>query len=128
MSMAKILKKDFDKATKEEIDILAADIRDKYKGETPRDYLVMLRIFMKYIKELEGQEFGNHEFPKIVKDIEPGSRFRLVLVCHGTKQFRRHSFSSWRTLCSVSHCLQNYYNSIQYCISYYYDSFDSKTH
>ncbi|MCK4365865.1 MAG: hypothetical protein KAW45_07425, partial [Thermoplasmatales archaeon] len=74
ITMSKIIKKDFDKATKEDINQLAAKIRDDYTGETPRDYLVMLRIFMKYIKELDGERFNENEFPDIVKNIKPRNR------------------------------------------------------
>jgi integrase len=73
-TMTKLLGKDWDKATQIDINKLAATIRNDYKGETPRDYLVMLRIFMRYIKELDGDEFEENEFPDIVKKIKPGSR------------------------------------------------------
>lgn len=74
ISMTKILNKDFDKATQKDINKLASTIRENYNGETPRDYLVMLRIFMKYVKELEGKKFKEDEFPEIVENIKPGSR------------------------------------------------------
>jgi len=75
VSMTRILGKDFDKANQIDINKLAATIREKYNGETPRDYLVMLRIFMKYVKERGKKKIlGENEFPDIVKNIKPGSR------------------------------------------------------
>ena len=74
VTMSKILEKDFDKATQTDINRLAAKIRERYNGETPRDYLVILRIFMRYVKELDGQKYGKNEFPDIVKKIDPGAR------------------------------------------------------
>ncbi len=73
-TITKILNKDFDKAKKKDINKLASIIRERYNGETPRDYLVMLRIFMRYVKELEGNEFEDNEYPDIVKKIKPGNR------------------------------------------------------
>ena len=44
-TMSQMYGKDFDKATRKEMNKLASKIRDTYNGETPRDYLVMLRLF-----------------------------------------------------------------------------------
>ena len=66
--------KNFDKASQKDMNKLAVEIRDRYNGETPRDYLVILRIFIKYIRELEGKKFSKNEFPVEVSDIAPGSR------------------------------------------------------
>ena len=72
--LSRMYNKDFDKATRKDMNKLATTIRDKYNGETPRDYLVILRLFLKYIRTQEGKQYGKNEFPEEVSDIEPGSR------------------------------------------------------
>jgi len=73
-TMTKLLNKNWDKATQIEINKLASTIRNEYKGETPRDYLVMLRIFIRYVKDPNGKKYQDDEFPDIVKHIKPGNR------------------------------------------------------
>ena len=73
-SISKIYEKDFDKTTKENINNLASKIREKYEKETARDYLVILRLFIKYIWEQKGNEYEDGQFPDIIKKIKPGNR------------------------------------------------------
>jgi len=74
--MSKIYNKDFEKATKKDMVTLSSKIRNNYHGETPRDYLVMLRIFIRYIREQGGEVFGKYEYPEEVKWITPGGKSR----------------------------------------------------
>jgi site-specific recombinase XerD len=67
-------KKDFEKYTREDMNALASHIREKYGQETARDYLVMLRLFIKYIWEQKGNEYEENEFPDVIKKIKPGNR------------------------------------------------------
>jgi len=73
-SLCQILDKDFDKATRDDMNILASKIRNKYAKETSRDYLVILRLFIKYIWELKGYEYEENQFPDIIKKIKPGNK------------------------------------------------------
>ncbi|OYT27974.1 hypothetical protein B6U98_05820 [Thermoplasmatales archaeon ex4572_165] len=72
--LVRIYGKDFDKATRKDMNNLASIIREKYNGETPRDYLVILRIFLRYVRDPDGKKYRKNEFPDEVSDIEPGSR------------------------------------------------------
>lgn len=75
-TLCKMHKDDYNKITKQELENLILKIRNRYTGETPRDFLVMLRIFIKSIKQDNGEEFEKNQFPKIVSWIEPGHRIR----------------------------------------------------
>lgn len=66
--------KDFDQVTKQDLLKLAGWIRESYNGETPRDYLVILRRFIRWIRIQEGKTFLKNEFPPEVAWIEPGNK------------------------------------------------------
>jgi integrase/recombinase XerD len=72
-SLSKMTRKDFEKSTRDDMNALASHIREKYGKETARDYLVMLRLFIKYLWEKKGFEFEDNEYPDIVKKIKPGN-------------------------------------------------------
>lgn len=72
-SLSQMTARDFEKHTKEDMNELALKIREKYKQETARDYIVMLRLFIKYIWEQKGNEYEENEYPDIVKKIKPGN-------------------------------------------------------
>ena len=71
--IARMVGKDFDKVTKKDVRDLTGEIREKYKGETPRDYLVMFRRMMRHVYILKGESLKHDEFPDVVEDVKPGS-------------------------------------------------------
>jgi site-specific recombinase XerD len=73
-ALAQTTRKDFEVYNKEDINELVFYIRNKYGQETARDYLVIFRLFIKYIWEQKGNEYEENEFPDIIKKIKPGSR------------------------------------------------------
>ena len=69
--IAGMLKKDFSKATKEDIVTLCSAINNKdYKDWTKHGYLVMTKRFYKWLRETEGQNFVKNEYPPEVKWIK----------------------------------------------------------
>jgi site-specific recombinase XerD len=66
-----MLKKDFSKATKEDIVTLCSTINNKdYMDWTKHGYLVMTKRFYKWLRETEGQNFVKNEYPQEVKWIK----------------------------------------------------------
>jgi len=64
-------KKDFANITTKEAEAIVIKLRNDYK--TPRDYIVLLRIFVKSIYEDGGHKYRKQEYPDVVSYIEPGS-------------------------------------------------------
>ena len=80
ISMSKMMGNiNFDKASQEEIESLVGVIRRKYKGDTPRDYIVMLRMFIRYLYDPQGKKYNFYEYPDIVKNISTGKRYHTEI-------------------------------------------------
>ncbi|RLF56542.1 MAG: hypothetical protein DRN27_09540 [Thermoplasmata archaeon] len=76
ISMSQMINVDFDKAKQLDIESLVGLIRRRYKGDTPRDYIVMLRMFIRYIDDPKGEKYEYNEYPPIIKGINTGVRYK----------------------------------------------------
>lgn len=72
--LARQYNKDFDKVTKKDLIPLVSWIKEKYHGETPRDFLVILRRFIRWIRIQDGNSYGKNEFPPEVAWIQPTNK------------------------------------------------------
>jgi len=60
--------KDFSKLTKQDMMSYCSKVNNsKYTEWTKRDFKIMIKRFMKWLREHEGQEFDKHEYPSEVK-------------------------------------------------------------
>ena len=67
-TLAKLLGKDFESASKEDMVSLVAKIeRSDYSEKTKVSFRVILKRFMKWLRESQGMELGKREYPKEVE-------------------------------------------------------------
>ncbi|MBU0497083.1 MAG: tyrosine-type recombinase/integrase [Candidatus Thermoplasmatota archaeon] len=70
--ITRMLDKEYTDATKQDMIKLASEINNSsYADWTKHDYLVILKRFMKWVKEEQGQEFERRQYPKEVSWIIP---------------------------------------------------------
>ena len=67
--IAQHYKKSFTEINKKDILNLKKWLKDTYTGGTPRDYLIIFRIFMKWVRQQEGKKYKKHEYPEEFDDI-----------------------------------------------------------
>jgi len=67
-TITKLIKKDFPQLTKQDVITFCAAINSReYTEWTKRDFKIIMKRFMRWVREQEGQEFDKHQYPAEVK-------------------------------------------------------------
>lgn len=105
--IARMLKKDFSKANKQDIVKLCSTINNSdYKEWTKHDYMVTIKRFYKWLREDEGQDLDKRQYPDEVKWITANmkkSRKKLpkeLLTIEDVKKLANHT-NNLRDRCMV---------------------------